>query len=103
MIMKKTSKNQPIFIDVPTAIRSLQDILELEADMPVGKSKNNKWFRNRFNQLRDSFGDALRSYYPEQSLKNLVILAPTSEKDFEEKISSLLSQLESETEGFPKA
>lgn len=96
LVMKKSSPELPIFVDVPTTTRTLQEILELEADMPVGKSKNTKWFRHRFNELRDAFGDALRSYYPEQSLRSFVILAPTSEQDFEASLTTLVSELEDE-------
>lgn len=99
LVMKKSNPDLPIFVDVPTTTRTLQEILELEADMPVGKSKNTKWFRSRFNELRDAFGEALRSYYPEQSLRSLVILAPTSEQEFEASISALVSQLEEEIRG----
>ncbi|WP_138472171.1 STING domain-containing protein [Poseidonocella sp. HB161398] len=96
LVMKKSHPELPLFVDVPTTTRTLQEILELEADMPVGKSKNTKWFRNRFNELREAFGDALRSYYPEQSLRSLVILCPNSESDFETSISTVVSQLEEE-------
>lgn len=96
LVMKKESPELPIFVDVPTTTRTLQEILELEADMPVGKAKDTRWFRYRFNELRDAFGDALRTYYPEQSLRSLVIISPTSEQDFEFCITKLVKELEEE-------
>ena len=96
VILKRESPPMPLYIDVPTTARTLQEILELEAHMPVGRARNLGWFKRRFDQLRDEFSSAIRDYYPEDALRSLVFITPTSEEDFERKMTDLVQSLEQE-------
>ena len=96
IIDRHSSASLPIFVDVPTTTRTLQEILELEADMSVGRGRNERWFRLRFEQLRDEFSEALKAYYPEDALPSLRFITPMSHDDFNQAVTGIVKELEGE-------
>lgn len=73
-IQRKENPPLPIYVDVPTTLRSLIKILELEASTPVGQLSDPKWEAARFVQLRNDFATALKSYLQENSWGNVVFV-----------------------------
>lgn len=63
-VQRRDNPPLPLFIDVPTTLKTLRKILELEADMPAGKVVAHRWWRNRFDALCREFQIALSQVSP---------------------------------------
>ena len=86
----------PLFVDVPTTLKTLRTILELEADMPAGKVMEYKWWRLRFQQLCDEFESVLKQKFPANSWRNMVFLESENLEELEKNLIHQIETLEAE-------
>ncbi|MEJ8566351.1 STING domain-containing protein [Elongatibacter sediminis] len=90
----------PLYVDVPTTMRSLTKVLELEANTPVGQLPDAGWARQRFDRLAGYFMDAIQSYMPQESFGNLRFVRSDSVQDFSRRVSGEVDKLEQELEDY---
>ncbi len=86
----------PLYVDIPTTLRSLSKIIELEANTPVGQLQNLKWARHRFKKLVADFVIAIREQVPDESFGNVRFIICETPGDFADKISAEVDALEAE-------
>ena len=96
IVQRPGSPPVPLFVDVPTTLKTLRMILELEADMPAGRVMEYKWWRDRFHKLCGEFEDVLKQKFPSNSWRNLIFLDSENLETLEKEIIKLIEALEVE-------
>jgi hypothetical protein len=94
LVFKKDHPPLPLYVDIPTTMRVLTRILELEAHMPVGKLVERKWWRKRFSELAHDFANVIRNYMPEDDWGNVVFIESSNKEDFIQKLKREILDLE---------
>ena len=95
-VQRKNNPPLPLYIDAPTTLKTLRKILELEADMPVGKVIEHKWWQRRFIELRSEFRAAIEQLIPSDSWDTIVFIESENKEDFSRKIEEEVLKLEAE-------
>lgn len=95
-VQRKDDPPLPLYIDAPTTLKTLRKILELEADMPVGKVVEHKWWQMRFLELRNEFRKAIEQLIPPGSWGNVVFIESEDKDAFMKKIEEEVLKLEAE-------
>lgn len=95
-VQRKDNPPLPLYIDAPTTLKTLRKILELEADMPVGKVIEHKWWQRRFMELRNEFRVAIEQLMPSNSWANIVFIESENMEEFSRKIEDEAIKLEAE-------
>ncbi|WP_131618226.1 STING domain-containing protein [Roseivivax marinus] len=85
-VQRKNNPPLPIFIDVPTTLKTLRKILELEADMPAGRVVEHRWWRQRFLHLRREFERAIEQLLPQNSWGNVAFIRSEERDHFEDEL-----------------
>lgn len=99
-VQKLEGKALPLYIDVPTTLKTLRKILELEADMPVGKVVGFEWWEARFLQLRKDFQKVIEERMKQGSWGNLVFIDAADKAEFKRRIEEEISNMEQEMDRF---
>lgn len=94
-VQRKDNPPIPLFIDIPTTLKTLRKILELEADMPAGKIVEHRWWRTRFAQLCREFEKSIGQVLPTNSWGNIVFIDSQNTAKFEAQLMAEIEKLES--------
>jgi len=95
-VQRKNDPPLPLYIDAPTTLKTLRKILELEADMPVGKVVEHKWWQRRFLELRSEFQAVIEQLLPSGSWGNIVFIESEDKEKFTRRIEEEVLKLEAE-------
>lgn len=80
----------PIRVDMPTTMKMLRIILELESEMPAGKGVEYQWWKDRFLELRNEFQKTIEQYLPEDDWGNIKFVKGDTKKEFESQIRAVM-------------
>ncbi len=86
----------PLYLDVPTTMRSLTKVLELEVNSSMGQLQNIKWARARFRQLTTYFIDEVRAQLTEEAACNVRFVFSENKAEFETMLTAEVDALEAE-------
>lgn len=89
-VHKAGNPSLPIRVDMPTTMKMLKIILELESDMPVGRGVEYQWWKDRFIELRDEFQRTIEQYLPEDDWGNIVFVKGDTKKEFEAQLRQIM-------------
>ncbi len=89
-VHKAGNPSLPIRVDMPTTMKMLKIILELESDMPVGRGVEYQWWKDRFIELRDEFQRTIEQYLPEDDWGNIVFVKGDTKKEFEAHLRQIM-------------
>jgi hypothetical protein len=84
----------PVFIDLPSTLKVVRKIIELEAHMPAGRVSRRKWWRRRFNELRNEFKESLLDHIGDPKWGELSFIEGDTVDEFTKKLEKVINELE---------
>ncbi|QUJ76824.1 hypothetical protein KDD17_01815 [Sulfitobacter albidus] len=93
-IQKKDDPALPLYVDLPSTMKVIRRILELEAHMPAGRVARQKWWRGRFKELRGEFKASLVDFFGDEKWGNLVFIDGDNTEQFAKDLQATITALE---------
>lgn len=84
----------PVFIDLPSTLKVIRKIIELEAHMPAGRVSRRKWWRRRFQQLRNEFKSSVIDHVGDPKWGRLLFVEGDTVDDFSEKLKKIINEFD---------
>lgn len=95
-IQKQEAPPLPLFVDLPSTMKVIRRILELEAHMPAGRVARQRWWRVRFKELREEFRASLVDFFGDEGWGNLVFIEGDNTEQFAKDLQKVIADLESD-------
>ncbi|KIN71284.1 STING domain-containing protein [Sulfitobacter guttiformis] len=102
-IQKQEAPPLPLFVDLPSTMKVIRRILELEAHMPAGRVARQKWWRSRFKELRAEFRASLIDFFGDEDWGNLVFIEGDNTEQFAKDLRKVIAELEADIARTQKA
>lgn len=93
-IQKSEAPPLPLYVDLPSTMKVMRRILELEAHTPAGRIARQRWWRSRFRELRDEFKESLIDFFGDEGWGNLVFIEGDNTEKFAAELRAIIAELE---------